>query len=115
VIWGRALAKNWHISRTETSLTLSRRLPARFDLAIETRLKPGSKTRLAQQIRQDLWRALQDLRGFSPAVRVTAVGPEMVVTAGGQVDGIFPRGRIEAMIADVLENPKNRERWQRNA
>ena len=111
------MGKNWHITRNETSLTLSRRRHARFDVAVETVLSGGSKTRLAHQIRQDLWRALQNLRGFSPAVQITTIGAGVAVRAGGQIDGAFPRLQIETRIADVLENPKNRTQgpgdWRR--
>jgi hypothetical protein len=33
------------------------------------------------------------------------------VTAGGSVDGAFPRAGTEAAIAEVLADPQNRARW----
>lgn len=103
----------WHILREEAALTMARRLPVRFDLGVETRLGAGCKRRIAQQVRQDVWRALRDLRGFAPAVRVEEDGDGLRVTAGGQVDGVLHRARAEARIAGVLEDPGNRVRWQR--
>jgi len=103
----------WHIERNDAILTLSRRIPVQFDLAVDTVLPAGKRLKLAQQVRQDMWRALQDLRGFSPAVRVEACGDGLKVTAGGQVDGVFPRAQSESRIAEVLECPKNRARWMR--
>ena len=72
----------------------------------------------AHQIRQDMWRKLQGMRGFSPVVEVTATGPgsgqALRVRAGGQVMGRVP-SNAAGLIADVLENPADRARWQRHA
>lgn len=103
----------WHIIRDGDVLTLARRLPARFDLNVTTTLPQGSRLRVAQQVRQDVWRALQNLRGFAPVVRVERREGGLEVTAGGQVDGPFPKTHAEAKIADILENPANRARWVR--
>ena len=51
-------------------LTLARHLPARFDFGVEAQFETMGKLRLAQQVRQDMWRALRDVRGFSPVVHV---------------------------------------------
>ena len=103
----------WHILEEDGALILARRVPVRFDLAVVTSLPRGGKRRVAQQVRQDIWRALRHLRGFAPAVRV-AEGPDgLIVTAGGQVDGAFPLGQAEARIAEVLEDRANRARWMR--
>ena len=108
------MARNrWHILTEDGALTMARRVPVRFDLSVETRLERGGKARIAQQVRQDIWRALRDLRGFAPVVRVEACEAGLKVTAGGQVDGPVPRKAAEARIAQVLDNPANRARWQR--
>ena len=101
----------WHIQHEDGALILARRLPVRFDLAVRTRLPVAGKLRLAHQIRQDMWRALQGLRGFAPIVRI-ADGPDgLEVTAGGQVEGRVPRAWAEERIAEVLEDTGNRARW----
>ena len=108
----------WHIVRDGDALTVARRLPARFDLAAQTRLVGAaqvSRARVAHQVRQDMWRALQDLRGFSPVVEVRRCGGDMVVQAGGAVSGALPRAKAEAAIAAVLEDAANRRRWTRHA
>lgn len=102
---------HWHILEEDGVLTYARRVPVRFDLAVQTSLPVGSRRRVAQQVRQDIWRALRDLRGFSPAVQVTRTDAGLGVIAGGQVDGKFPRAKAEARIAEVLEDPANRARW----
>ncbi len=107
--------KGWHILRDGAALTLARRVPVRFDLAVRTHLAADRRLRAAQQVRQDVWRALKSLRGFSPVVRVERVEHGLAVTAGGQVDGPFARDSAEARIADVLEDPVNRARWVRCA
>ncbi|NSY38563.1 hypothetical protein [Leisingera sp. ANG59] len=105
---------SWHITRTDSAFTLSRRLPARFDVAAETVLPAADPLRLAHQIRQDLWRQLQRLRGFAPVVEITAAGQGLRVRAGGQVAGRVP-ANAAAQITEVLENPARRARWIRHA
>ncbi|EAQ27566.1 hypothetical protein [Roseovarius sp. 217] len=106
----------WHVIEEEGALTLARRVPVRFDLAVETVL-PGvtGRRRLAHLVRQDLWRALQSLRGYAPVVQVTRRADVMQVRAGGAVAGRFDRAKCEALIAVVLEDADNRARWMRRA
>ena len=104
---------NWHILQEDGALTVARRVPVRFDLSVETHLQAHGRLRIAHQVRQDMWRALKGLRGFAPAVRVEACDGALRVIAGGQVDGAVPKAQAEARIAQVLENPANRARWQR--
>ncbi|WP_019295691.1 MULTISPECIES: hypothetical protein [unclassified Leisingera] len=104
----------WYVSHLNEKLTLSRRLPARFDVAAETVLPAADPLRLAHQIRQDMWRKLQSLRGFSPVVEITSAGQGMRVRAGGQVMGRVP-ANTAAQITEVLEDPGARARWIRHA
>lgn len=103
----------WHVIEDEDgALTVTRRLPVRFDLAVETILDGTTgRRRLAHLVRQDLWRSLQSLRGFAPAVQVCRDGAVMQVRAGGAVAGRFDRAACEALIARVLEDAANRARW----
>lgn len=106
----------WHIARDGATLTLSRKREARFDLA-EAAWIPGQdliRARLANQIRQDMWRRLQRLRGFCPAVRVTAQDGGFAIVAGGAVSGPVT-ARARAIIADMLQDPDLRTRWIANA
>jgi len=108
------MSPRWHILRDGDSLTLARQLPPRLELAVQTTLPPVDPLRLAHQIRQDLWRALQSLRGFSPVVRLDPIPGGWAVTAGGRAshpvaDVVFARA------AAVLEDPVNRARWVRQA
>ena len=104
----------WHIQRDAKAITLCRHIPARFDVSASTTLPHGSGTRLAHQIRQDMWRALQSVRGFSPTVHLQASGAGWDVTAGGRLMGP-PAESMTQRIADVLSNPENRARWVRLA
>jgi len=102
----------WHLIEEEGALTLTRLLPARFDLAAETVLAGhGGRRRLAHLVRQDMWRALRHLRGFAPVVRVWRVPGGLHVMAGGAVDGRFARAEAEARIALLLADPGHRARW----
>ena len=104
----------WHMIRDETVLTLARQLPARFDVAATASLPPLRRGRLAHLIRQDLWRALQSLRGFSPVVQVTTTPDGLSVTAGGRVSGPVTQA-TQTQIAALLADPHLRARWISNA
>ncbi|GGB95626.1 hypothetical protein GCM10011363_10400 [Marivita lacus] len=102
----------WHILRDEDGLTLARHLPARFDVSVEAEVPLCDAGRLARQVRQDMWRAMQRVRGFSPVVRVERLGDVMRVSAGGRVPA-EARSDAQRKIADVLEDGRCRARWVR--
>lgn len=104
----------WHILREEGALTLCRQAPARFDVSVTVELPLADPLRLAQQVRQDMWRAVQNVRGFSPVVKVTPCKGGVQVTAGGRVAGRVP-GNLGAQIALVLEDASKQRRWLRHA
>jgi hypothetical protein len=105
----------WHVIEEEGTLTLARRLPVRFDLRAETVLPAAvGRLRLAHIVRQDLWRMLRDLRGFAPVVRVRRVAAGLHVVAGGAVAGRVPPGS-GARLAALLDDPRLRARWMRQA
>lgn len=102
----------WYFLYEPGAFTLARRPNLRFDVAADTVLPRVNMVRLATQIRQDLWRALQRVRGFCPVVRVEEDGTHLRVRAGGEVFArTYPKPRIEATIAELLANPENRKRW----
>lgn len=96
-------------------LTLARRMPARFDVSATTRLPDARRGRVAHQVRQDLWRALRDVRGFSPVVRVVREATGLRVEAGGRVEGAAVPTALEARIAEMLSCKARRARWVRCA
>jgi hypothetical protein len=109
---------DWHILKDEGALTLARRLPARFDVAVTAVIEGGAglrKSRIAAQVRQDMWRSLQNLRGFAPVVRVAERGEDLEITAGGTVAGRFPKSDTEARIRALLDSQDHRIRWVRFA
>ena len=105
----------WHIRNDGDTLTLARRNRARLDVAARTDLPDAGRLRIAHQVRQDMWRALQHLRGFSPVVRVRREAGRLLVTAGGEISGPVARAHSEEIIRDVLECPGRRARWLRYA
>ncbi len=105
--------KRWHILREDGELTLTRQVPARLDVGVTTFLPLVRAVPLAHQIRQDIWRALRGLRGFSPIVHVARRADGLKVTAGGRVDGPLPYLAIEARLIEVLNDSRNRARWVR--
>ena len=105
----------WHILWDGQGVTLARRLPVRFDICVEITLPKASKLYLAQQIRQDLWRRLKNLRGFAPVVRVVDCEHGLLVRAGGQVQGAIPRQRVEDDIRALLSDGRLQFRWLNQA
>jgi len=104
----------WHVLDDGTALTLARRLPPRFDLS-EARQFPHLRRRaLAHEIRKDLWRALRDLRGFTPVVEVSQTTDGLVVRAGGACAAALPE-IAATRLAAVLDCPARRARWVRHA
>jgi len=102
----------WIIAQEAGRYTLARHWPAQFDLSVSTHLPIGLRPgRLARQIRQDLWRELRNLRGFSPVVEIVTNADGMLVRAGGRLlagpGPVGTRERLEALISE----PARRERW----
>lgn len=105
----------WHILREGNALIMTRRLPVRWDVEAETTLPDGGLLRTAQQVRQDMWRALQDLRGFAPIVEVRRSGGQLHLRAGGAVDGKLAQAHVETVISELLSCSDRRARWCRHA
>ncbi len=103
--------KRWYILHEGETLTVTRALPVRLDVSVQTLLPKGSRLRLAQQVRQDLWRRLQGVRGFQPVVSVMHERDMCRVVAGGRIDGRFPKAQTENAISDMLGDPHLRARW----
>lgn len=104
---------SWHFERDGDRLTLSRGRRVRFDVSAETRLGHVARGKLAMQVRQDIWRALQGLRGFSPVVEVVRDAEGLFLRAGGEVAApVFPKAWAEARLTEVLSCPDRRRRWQ---
>ena len=95
--------------REGDTVTLARHWPPVFDVSGDAAFPAVRPGRLAHQIRQDMWRELKKLKGFAPAVEIT-LGDPFTVRAGGRVARHIPP-RIDARIADLLEDPANRKRW----
>ncbi|QRF68476.1 hypothetical protein GQA70_11440 [Ponticoccus alexandrii] len=89
---------------------LSRQWPPRFDLRVETGFPVANRRRLALQVRQDLWRELKDLRGFSPVVQIDAGDKGIDLVAGGRLQAAATAEVISRLEA-LLDDPAKRARW----
>ncbi len=105
----------YHIHRAPNALTLARHAPARFDVAAEATVAGAADLlRLAHQVRQDVWRAVRRLRGFSPVVQITTTDDTIHIRAGGRAMPPIS-GAAAPAIQAVLDCPNNRRRWLRHA
>ena len=105
----------------DATLLTPARGPARWDVAVQrsipaTTNTPRFRSRMAAQIRQDIWRAAARVRGFVPMVRVTATTDALDLTAGGCLHTKSGhRPTLEAAISAILDNRTTRDRWLRHA
>lgn len=113
----------WVEDQTPDGLLVRRAaVPDRWDIAVARDWPVGPLgdrakvcRRVARQIRQDVWRAIQATRGFSPRILVAFTENQLYITAGGVlVNGRAPPGLADR-IAGVLDKPDNRRRWVRFA
>jgi|SRR6056297_919037 len=105
------LRGGWFACRDGARYVLARQWPPRFDVAATSAFPPVRRGRLAQQIRQDLWREVRGLRGFSPVIQIDApASGQMIVRAGGRLEGGAPAG-LRDRIKDLLDSPAHRARW----
>lgn len=109
------MSSTWITTRSETSFRVARARAVRWDVQAQVLFPECRPSRLARQIRQDMWRQLQNLRGFSPIVEIIRVEGGLMAKAGGQIDGRFPRAHVEGLIAAVLDDPVRRARWLQHA
>ncbi|WP_163846894.1 hypothetical protein [Pseudooceanicola aestuarii] len=111
------MARNgWHILRDGAGVTLARHLPPRFDLEVRARIDTArdvSRLAVARQLRQDMWRLLRDLRGFSPVVEVTSDDAGLALRAGGRIIRRDPAAA--ARLAALMSSPAHHARWLAHA
>lgn len=95
-------------------------LPDRWDISIERIWCVGqgnrptlrlSRRRLARAIRQDVWRVLQNVRGFAPRVQVSILNDSVHATVGGVLMSDRRESGLGERIAAVLDHPDNKNRW----
>lgn len=106
----RRLQGGWLECRSAEGYVLARRWPPSMDVSAATTMPDLRPSRLARQVRQDLWRALKSVKGFSPVVQIDFTAEGLTVTAGGRVEGRVPHG-LESRIQEVLDDPAHRLRW----
>nr|WP_043768801.1 hypothetical protein [Roseivivax isoporae] len=101
----------WFTARQGARIVHARHWPPRFDVSATARLPHANLHRLARAVRQDLWRKLQGLRGFSPVVEIERQGDDLSIRAGGRLhDRQFPPD-VEERIRDLLHSADARARW----
>ncbi|MGR3493898.1 hypothetical protein [Citreimonas sp.] len=102
--------RGWYLHRDGGRTVLARHWPPRFDVAAGTEFPPLRAVRLAHQVRQDVWRAFQRLRGFSPVVQVDATDTGLSLIAGGRTSTPVPPA-VQARLVALLNDPRLRTRW----
>lgn len=85
----------------------------RWDIEATTTLPDAPPLRIAHQIRQDIWRACRNVRGFAPVVEITQTDGQLHIRAGGQTP--HPSAHATDLCRNVLNCAKNRNRWLTHA
>ncbi|KMW56109.1 hypothetical protein AIOL_001061 [Candidatus Rhodobacter oscarellae] len=103
------MPNTWIVEQSETRVLVTRRKPVRWDVSARAEFPPCKALRLAHQIRQDMWRELQKIKGFCPAVEVE-LGEVFQVRAGGRVARhVHPLA--SEWVEDLLNSNTHRRRW----
>ena len=103
------MPNTWLIDKTDDYVLVTRRKPVRWDISAQTTFPRCHPLRLAHQIRQDVWRQLQRIKGFCPAVEIK-IGEVLEVRAGGRVLRHVPPGASDKVHA-LLTDSGIRNRW----
>ena len=116
--------RGWAVEQAEDATRLARRpgstpgaaASAAWAEAETPADAPVYRVALAHQVRQDLWRALREVRGFSPVVEVrTGAGPQgfAVEITAGAAEGAAPGAgaQVRAAAAALLASSPHRRRW----
>ncbi len=120
----------WVLTHDETvTLLHAKGAPARWDLQVTASWslpdlavrRAQFRARMCHQIRQDIWRKLKDLRGFSPMVAVDLSDQPgraqlLTVQAGGSIPvqaHLSPRHREQ--VESLLNEQDRQNRWMRHA
>ena len=109
------MSRRWHILWDEPQLTLCRHLPPRFDLRAQTRLPGGDPVRLAHQIRQDIWRRLQSVRGVLAGDPPDRRPAHMLGGDRRRAAALPIASALTTRLEEVLEDHSTRRRWIRHA
>lgn len=86
-------------------------IPVRFDLSGEMHFLFLRSRLLASQIQQDMWKAVQDLRGFLPVIEIKKGTDDLSVLAGGQLNYPLHLGLVEVRLRQPFHDPQMRTRW----
>ena len=103
---------NWFHKQLGDAYFIAKRFPLSFDLLAETNFPVCRPRILALQIRQDMRRLLQNLRGFLPAVEVRVSVFCMHVPAGGQSTCSVHVQSAQFKLQNMLDDPVYRKRWK---
>ena len=103
---------NWFHKQLGDAYFIAKRFPLSFDLLAETNFPVCRPKILALQIRQDMRRLLQNLRGFLPAVEVRVSVFCMHVRAGGQLTCSVHVQSAQFKLQNMLDDPVYRKRWK---
>lgn len=103
------MPNSWIIETSDAHVLVTRRKPVRWDVVARAEFPRCHALRLAHQIRQDMWRELQRIKGFCPAVEVT-LGDRFQVRAGGRVARhVHPQAN--GWVQALLTSESHRRRW----
>ena len=101
----------WVMQKTSGTFLICRRIPISFCFCVETHVPFLRLGLLASQIRQDMWKAMQNPRGFLSAVKIKKGTDDLYVLVGGQLNCPVHLGSVEMRLREPLNYPQMRTWW----
>ena len=100
----------WGMQKISGAFLICHYIPVRFDLSVETHFLFLSFRLLASQIREDMQKAMQSLRGFLSAIEIKKGTDDLSALAGGRLNCPVHLAPVEVCLHELLHGPQIRAR-----
>ena len=100
----------WGMQKISGAFLICHYISVRFDLSVETHFLYLRFRLLASQIREDMWKAIQNLCGFLPAIEIKKGTDDLSVLAGGRLNCPVHITLVEVRLRKLLHDPQMRTR-----
>ena len=96
----------WVMQKASGMFLICRCVLLRFDLCVETFSPFLGMVLLTRKLRQGIWRAPQNLRGFLPAFEINKRTDHLSLWAGGQLNYLVRLVSAKVRLRELLHEPR---------